>query len=235
MLVPLRLGKQIVTLAGLQNFPDDAAPQACIYRAANGQWVMETKDGVTCLANGDLVDIDGSAWRLVCGEPQPSTAIPAGTITCMHFHVSLDEEHVRLMLERGASTLDLGERVHHYLLLLLARQRVQHAAMGFDPHSQGWVDLDDLVGMVGLEKTHLNIQIFRLRKQFESAVSQGLIEQDFIERRRGSVRLGNVALEIRRGSRLEGCWHPGAVASALSTPGHRTSSDEAARIAVTAA
>ena len=91
---------------------------------------------------------------------------------------------------------------------LLARQRLADIALGFDANSQGWIDFDQLVSMLRLDKAHLNIQIFRLRKQFEQAVSQGLIDQDFIERRRGGVRLGKVGIEIVRGSQMEGCWKP---------------------------
>lgn len=79
---------------------------------------------------------------------------------------------------------------------------------GFDLYSQGWLDFDQLVSMLGQDKADLNIQIFRLRKQFEPAVSQDLIDHDFLERRRGGVRLGNVAVEVSRGSMLEGAWRP---------------------------
>jgi len=175
--------------------------------------LQETSDGPKALAGGDLVQLDQDVWRLVCLAELQSTLVPSG-FTCMKFEASLDEEHIRLSLTRGSQALDLGERNHHYLLLMLARQRLQDAEAGFDPHAQGWIDFDSLVDMLRLDKAHLNIQIFRLRKQFEEAVSQGLIGHDFIERRRGGVRLGNVAVEVFRGSQLEGRWKPGIPARA---------------------
>jgi hypothetical protein len=130
----------------------------------------------------------------------------------MKFQTSPDDEHVCLALLRGRSTLDLGEQTLHYLLLLLARQRLADVARGTDPMSQGWVEFDTLVQMLDMDKRHLDTQVFRLRKEFEPAVSQGYIQHDFIERRKGGLRLGNVAIEIWRGAQMEGTWRPDAAA-----------------------
>jgi len=207
LLLPLVPGKSAITLQAFQVLPHEEAPQACIYRLAGGQWQHETADGALPLHDGDLVYLDEEAWRFVCTVEPRSTLVPGG-VTCMKFQSSLDEEHVSLSLSCGSLTLDLGERSHHYLLMVLARQRLNDAGQGFDLQSQGWLDFDQLVRMLGQDKAHLNIQIFRLRKQFEPAVSQNLIAHDFIERRRGGVRLGNVAVEVSRGSVLEGTWRP---------------------------
>lgn len=208
LLLPLSLGQHTITLASFQNLPDDAAPQACIYRSPLGQWLKETKDGVTVLNNGDTVYIGGHAWRLVCAEERACTLVPSTGRSCMVFHISLDEAHVSLTLTRGHASMDLGERPHHDLLILLARQRLADVAHGVDAHSQGWVDFDTLADRLHIDKAHLNIQVFRLRKQLERAVLEGLIQQDFIERRSGGVRLGNVGVEIWKGGELEGTWRP---------------------------
>jgi len=207
LLLPMVPGKDAITLQAFQVLPHEDAPQACIYRLAGGQWQQETADGALPLHDGDLVYLNEEPWRFVCTVEPRSTLVPGG-VTCMKFHSSLDEEHVTLSLSRGSLKLDLGERSHHYLLMVLARQRLNDVQRGFDFHSQGWLDFDQLVSMLGQDKAHLNIQIFRLRKQFEPAVSQDLITHDFIERRRGGVRLGNVAVEVTRGSVLEGSWRP---------------------------
>lgn len=208
LLLPLSLGQHTITLAPFQNLPDDAAPQICIYRSPHGQWVKETKDGVTLLNNGDTVYIGGHAWRLVCAEERACTLVPSTGLTGMVFQISLDERHVSLTLTRGHASLDLGERPHHHLLMLLARQRLADAAQGRDAHSQGWVAFDDLADRLHMDKAHLNIQIFRLRRHLEQAVAEGLIQHDFIERRSEGVRLGNVAVEIWKGAELEGAWRP---------------------------
>ena len=208
VLLPLSLGMNAITLEPFQNLPNDAEPAACIYRSPSGQWVEETRDGVTLLNNGDTVYIGGHAWRLVCAEDRLNTLVPSSLSTCMKFEVSPDEEHVFLTLARGRATLDLGEQTHHYLLLLMARRRVADAAEGLAPSAQGWCEFDSLVRSLDMDKAHLDTQIFRLRKQFEPAVAQDVIQQDFIERRKGAVRLGSVAIEIWKGARQEGAWRP---------------------------
>lgn len=78
VLMPLSLGFGTITLAPFQNLPSDEAPLACIYRTAGGQWVEETKDGVTLLNHGDTVYIGGHAWRLVCADDRLNTVMAVG-------------------------------------------------------------------------------------------------------------------------------------------------------------
>ncbi|MBK5540713.1 FHA domain-containing protein [Pseudomonas sp. TH05] len=210
LLIPLAPHVEPLTLHNFLVLSDEGPPYSCIYRTPDGCWMQETSDGAVPLRDGELLHFDHQDWRLSYSSEEQNTLVsaPSSLSSCMRFKTSLDEEHVQLTLFRGAQSLELGERTHHYLLLLLARQRLADAARGFDLHTQGWLELDDLVGMLGLDKAHLNIQVFRLRKQFQQAVSQGLIGQDFIERRRGGVRLGSVAIEVWRGSSLEGRWQP---------------------------
>lgn len=209
LLMPLSLGQHTIKLAPFQNLPDDTTPLACIYRTADGQWMKETHDGVTPLNHGDLVYIGATAWRLVCAEERPGTLIPSSAITCMRFQHDQDDAHVSLHLRRGRAEMDLGEQPHHELLILLARQRLRDAERGLDdPHAQGWIDFERLACMLDMDQSHLNIQLFRLRKQFEQAVEEGLICHGFMERRQGGVRLGQVGIEIWQGAELEGSWEP---------------------------
>ena len=103
-------------------------------------------------------------------EPSPARAPAGGAAISLHFDVSLDEEHVFLSITQDQRRLDLGERVHHYALLTLARRRLADRASGIDPHSQGWIDTELLSKMLGLEAAHLNIQIFRMRRQIALAM-----------------------------------------------------------------
>ncbi|MFT3856682.1 MAG: FHA domain-containing protein [Aquabacterium sp.] len=209
VLLPLSLGQHTITLAPFQNLPDDTAPQACIYRSAMGQWLKETAEGVTPLQHGDIVYIGRHAWRLMCAEERLNTLVPSRTVTWLKFETTLDEEHVYLTISRGRAVRDLGDGLHHYLLLLLARQRLadEHSAIGRE--AQGWMDFERLGQVLDMDTGHLNTQIFRLRREFESVVAQNLIQHDFIERRPGGIRLGDVGLEIWKGAELEGCSHHG--------------------------
>ncbi len=134
---------------------------------------------------------------------QPAQPLPEARWT-MKFHVSLNEEHVFIALHEGvAPPLDLGERVHHYCLLVLARLRVADAARGIDGSSQGWVDVQQLARMLGLDVAHLNIQLFRARRQIQEVLPAGLADAQVVERRRGEVRFGGFGIEVVRGAQLE--------------------------------
>ncbi len=122
-----------------------------------------------------------------------------------------DEEHVVVKITIGDTTIDLGERVHHYMILTLARQRLNDAENGIDEDSQGWVDIDQLADMLGMDSNHLNIQIFRVRKQVSKALSEQLNLPQVIERRVGSLRFGFADFQIMRGSSVEGTLSQGEV------------------------
>jgi len=123
----------------------------------------------------------------------------------LHFTVSLNEEHTFLRVAWGRDReIDLGERVHHYSLLTLARQRLHDAGRGVDPSSQGWTEAAKLSRMLGVDPVHLNIQLHRARAQLARALPDGVRLPDLVERRRGELRLGALSFRIVRGSQLEG-------------------------------
>lgn len=136
------------------------------------------------------------AWA---GQPGPH----------LRLNVSLNEEHVTCTIEIGATLrANLGERSHHYCLLTLARLRMEDARLGLDASSQGWIDNNVLATMLGLDVPHLNIQIHRLRRQVLKSLPPGVEPFEVIERRRGEVRFGTLAVSVIRGSAREGNFSP---------------------------
>jgi hypothetical protein len=140
----------------------------------------------------------------------PTQCYPlADAVPLLHFDVSLNEEHIFLQVALGEGMqLDLGERVHHYAMVTLARHRLADARRGVDPSGQGWIEVDLLARMLGLEPTHLNIQFFRARQQMLRALPAGVPAPALLERRRGEVRIGALGFRIMRGSALEGDYLP---------------------------
>jgi hypothetical protein len=128
----------------------------------------------------------------------------------LDLHISQNEEHTSLSIQ-GASKqpINLGERVHHYVLLLLARRKLEDAGRGLEPDSCGWIGRDVLAKMLGVEGAYVNILIHRGHMQFDLAVKGSHSWPALIERRRGEVRLGSCRYRIVRGSRLEGEFMPG--------------------------
>lgn len=78
---------------------------------------------------------------------------------------------------------------------------------GVDDSNQGWVYVDDLARMLKLDPPHLNIQIFRARKQLAQLLD-GAAAPELVERRVGKLRLGAWSARIVRGSVLEGALSP---------------------------
>ncbi|UTY56249.1 hypothetical protein [Massilia sp. erpn] len=141
---------------------------------------------------------------------RPPSTTPDPEPTQLRFQVSLNEEHAFLTIAlENRTELDLGERVHHYSLLTLARRRLDDARHGVDPSCQGWIEVAHLARMLGIDPTHLNIQLFRARSQIARALPPGTQLPSLIERRRGELRLGALPFQIMRGSRLEGSVVPG--------------------------
>ena len=119
----------------------------------------------------------------------------------LEFFVSRDEEHARALLHVRGGVVDLGERAHHYSLVTLARARSADMQAGYDAATQGWIELDRLARMLGIDTSHLNVQIHRARSQF--AALPGLDVSQLVERRRGGVRFGDFPFRVMRGERLE--------------------------------
>lgn len=146
-------------------------------------------------------------------HPAPTvfTRPPGGAnrLALLQFDVSLDEEHIflRIALERGEQ-IDLGERVHHYCLVTLARLRLQDSRSGDDPSAHGWIAVDRLARMLGLDVAHLNIHIHRARRHLADVLSAAGDSAAVFERRRGEIRIGALPFRIVRGSRVEGQFVP---------------------------
>lgn len=134
-----------------------------------------------------------AVWKLcccpghVCTPQSPSP--PDLRVAALHlaFSVSLDEEHVELLVTCGGRTFGLGDRGHNYLLLTLARQRMDDAARGVTESECGWVALEDVEHDRTMSPPRLNMDVHRIRKQFAAV---GVIDAEgIIERRTRNRRL----------------------------------------------
>lgn len=186
--------------------PDEQQPEVNVY-FHEGKWMLEHIGGIEYLSDGTVVRTSGSTWEFVLGDDLASTSenpiaasAPASAEVSLHFNVSQNEEHTSLSLVADGKSVSLGERIHHYTLVTLARVRQQDAQRGVAPQSQGWIGLDELSRMLGVEPSYVNIQIFRAKHQILNALAPRLAEPPLVERRRGNVRLGNYPFEIQGGA-----------------------------------
>lgn len=198
--------------------PDNTEPLAALFLCSNrGQWVLETRSGSTdsqnennerIIVNSDTIEVGRHQWKLFLNAEQQQTVDlldnQANAENCeFQFEVSLDEEHTQLSLQYQNDTVKLGERSHHYLLLHLARLKFEHAEQGLDHKNQGWINNEQLAKELGIDISHINIQIFRARKQISEAYPNMLGLTDLLQRRRGEVRFNCPQAKVVKGDQLD--------------------------------
>ena len=203
----------ILPLSNFQLLPDETAPEASVYLSSSGQWICESSTESQILQDGDTIRFGGQAWEFRSAPPVEATSDvgpcrPRAPDTLFNFTVSQNEEHTSLTVLHAQTSVALGERAHHYSLLTLARRRLDDAGRGIEESSQGWIDIERVSKMLGLDPAHLNIQIFRARNQIARAVPGSDSLSNVIERRRGEVRFGAFRFQIVRGASVEGVFNP---------------------------
>jgi hypothetical protein len=202
MAVPAGGEEPVVADGDFIAVPSSLDPRATIFRNPEGAWILEQTESVGPITNQQTFEIDGRSFKFVCPEHvcKTSLAEPWGDLEVRHlnlsFSVSREEEHVELRVSCGPHAFDLGARNHNYLLLVLARRRMAEQKDGVPETSCGWIYQEDLVGDLKLEPTQLNIDVFRIRKQFATiGVSDAA---SIVERRPRTrqLRLGTSRISI---------------------------------------
>jgi hypothetical protein len=189
--------------ADLLALPDDDAPVVTIFRDPGGHWVAEREGAVERVTDRHIVEIGGARWMLHLpvddGATQEALDLaPSVGELSLEFRVSADEEHVELTARHGDRAFDLKARAHHYVLLTLARQRLEDAQDPSLPRSShGWVYQDDLSRMLRLDDNAVYLAVYRARKQLKEAgvaAAAGVVERRAATRQ---LRLGVQEITIR--------------------------------------
>lgn len=157
-----------------------------------------------------MTTIDASVTGVAATANRPPVRRPpANAVVCddtsvrLSFTVSRDEEHVDLRAAVSGWEGHLGERVHHYPLLLLVRQRMHDQKRGVAADSAGWVDFPELARMLGIDTAHLRIQMFRLRRQCSAVFSLAQHHLALVEHRRGQIRAASMSVCISQGGTVQ--------------------------------
>ncbi len=208
MLYPLTQNTDPIELEGMLVLPDAKTPQLTFYQLPNEDWVCESQSGLIELESGTKVSTHTDSWYFVDANTFERTqqATNKGEISAMpvkvDFTVSKNEEHVSLSILFDNIQIDLGERAHHYLMLFLARRRLHDLQSGIEDSEQGWLDKEILCQQTGLDEKHINLHIYRFRKQLIQAQPAALQLIQIIERRRGELRFAFKSVEVHGGNEL---------------------------------
>lgn len=181
-------GRRVEGDEGVLALPGAEAPEVVVFWHTD-HWVIEDEAGMRTAPTE--VEAGGRRWRLELPEILPATQddrVPRLAEVSLHLAVSRDEELVQAEWHVAETVHRPEPRVHHYLLATLARLRQTEA-------HDGWVEAERLARMLALDRSHLNVQVYRARQE---AVGLGILDgTGLIERRSGaSMRLGMAAVTV---------------------------------------
>lgn len=190
------------TLIGL---PSDEDPRLTVCLGVRG-WSIEDSNQVRLLNDQETIEFGGERWQV---ELPPVTDDVAETGTqreqplidvrdlTLELHVTADREDIGATAIVDGRAYQLPNRSHHELLLLLVEARLSAAERGAPDEEAGWMTLDEATRSAAVGINKLNLDIFRLRREFEGL---GLRDpRQLIERRevRREIRVGTGRLSIR--------------------------------------
>ena len=193
MLVPENFDGASILLDKALMLPDEKAPEIMLYKSPSGGWLCESDNGIVKLNHGSKVGVRGMLWSfdeaIVSAETMQLEAQTNELANIsVKFRVSQDEEHVWMDVLIHKQQFELGERSHHYLLLMLARKYQQDTKDGFSSNERGWYEKEQLLKMMDLEEVNFNMMIYRFKKQLISSLPESMYLPPFIERRKGAIR-----------------------------------------------
>jgi hypothetical protein len=188
---------------GLIVLPNSEAPELSLYRQGDGTWIAEGIDRVWEPQRDEIMLVGGRRFRF-----EPGSAVHATSTSMrsrltpaaleLEFSVSRNEEQVDVSIVHAGERTALKSRAHSYLLLTLARLRVQDQAdLALPITSHGWVEQSRLLRMLATNLSQLTLDIYRARRQFSDV---GVVDSaQIIERRTSSreLRIGVERLSIQ--------------------------------------
>ncbi len=202
--VSLETGARFVAQDGLIGLPSAEQPELSIYQRSDGSWVAERSDMIWTPIEDEVLVAGAQRFRFQPGATVYATSAgpieqPSPSNIALEFLVSRNEEHVDLTIVHRAKRIPLRPRAHTYVLLTLARLRAtDQRDSNLPATSHGWVDQEQLLGMLASSPTQLAVDIYRARRQFGKA---GVLNAaQVVERRATSheLRLGiaNVSIDV---------------------------------------
>lgn len=169
----------------------------------NGQRIRATERRPLSLGDQIVFGSEVEVWALIEEEP-PSEQSLAETNTAgllfdqisLRFHEDPSRGGVRVWMRVASSEVAVSQRAAHQLLYLLACARLKDRSEGLREAAQGWVKFSDLVPSIYPDIVTMTVNIYRLRKQFESLNIADA--ERLIERRKNSqtLRIGTPNIEI---------------------------------------
>ena len=196
-------GRDIPMVDGRLVLPDEDDPQLIISYDSAGEWFVEHEGGRHIVVDRELLRAAGS-WRLFLTSTLPNTEMENTLLRDAMVLIQHDrtEEYISVILHPPSGPpVELGPHAHHIVLLELARVRLEDRCRGIPSSREGWIHRDELSKRLDLDVNHVNIMIYRLRRQL---AGMGLLDyMNIIERqaRLGMLRIGTMLVKVMGGNR----------------------------------
>lgn len=195
-----------IPLSGsLLGLPSLEEPTVSVFRGDGGRWYIDSAERVGPLTDGDLITVGTGLWRCCLPTAPDETELveaTAGLFSLAEAELRLlyspDEETVELALRVNGQQLELGSKACHYLLLTLARCRLERDLPPSADVTDGWIGLGSLLSLLRVTEQRLNVDIFRIRQELKTAGivdAVNIVERDPARRR---LRLGTGRLTLSR-------------------------------------
>lgn len=208
MLISAKDSSKTLSLDVYNLFPNEDHPEFAIqFDSKNNVYRLQDlskaeSDEARVLEHGERLLIAGEWWECFLPQLEEQTLLVTKmdlklASLSLDIDVSQDEESIAMRVHGNGVDIDFGIKAHHYLVCHLARQKLKDAAKSAAPSEQGWMNNAVICAELGMEETHLNVQIYRIRNQVNKALKDVSDVSDFIQRRSGSIRLGADALGIK--------------------------------------
>lgn len=177
--------------SGSLALPDTHDPDVFLLRDSRGCWWLQTTDHERQVTDGTAFLVRGKVWKPYLNRDARATAKETEEEVRLHFRVSRGEEHIEIDVEVGSTQMTLASRAHTFLLLTLARLRLGDRTRGIPEGECGWTATDDLCQMLRMTRPAAYTQVYRARRQLETAGHDALAERIVQHRRTsGEIRFG---------------------------------------------
>jgi hypothetical protein len=183
---PLAVSPDRVIVAGadgLLALPGIDAPWATVFRTPDGSWRLESPEEMRPVRDRDAITVDGDNWIVRLPDSVTSTggaqALRLAAVD-LEVRVADDDNTAALHVRRDTDVFSFPLGSTSGVMRALAQARASD--------EQGWVERGALLHQLTVSANHLNVMVFRLRRQFADAGfgdSASIIERD-----RSRLRLG---------------------------------------------
>ena len=191
-------GRVVAACGELLALPTPEAPEVSIYPDPSGAgWVVDHVAGeVRPIADRAIFTAAGRTWRLELPVMADATPMVDVAMTleniALRFAVTPDEERVEITVILHGVETRLEPREHGYLLLTLARARLEDARLA--AADRGWRDVERLSRMLRLDVNALDVATHRARQQLAATGLEGA--SGIVQSQRGRRRFGTDRFEI---------------------------------------